>query len=38
MEVLITILSTVAFQLGICIFCYLTKQSEVTLNSQNLAH
>ena len=38
MEVLITILSTVAIQLGICIFGYLSKQSEVALNSQNLAH
>jgi hypothetical protein len=30
MEVFITILSTVIVQLGICVFCFYKKQSEVS--------
>jgi hypothetical protein len=30
MEVFITILSTVVVQLGICIFCFFKKQSQVS--------
>lgn len=34
MELILTIVSTVAIQLGICVFCFFKKRSEVGVDSR----
>ncbi len=34
MELILTIVSTVAIQLGICVFCFVKKQSEVGVDGR----